>query len=217
MLDWWNELTTLNQAFYCVAAFFSVFFVWQLIAAIIGLAGDADIGDSDASVDGGHDLSGDTADAHDATLHHGDGAAVEAASTFKMLSVRSIITFFTLFSWGSAMYIDTGVPVPVALGYAVAWGCAGMLSVAGVFYFMLRLSETGTRDLNTAVGTIGTVYADIPADGEGEVRVMVGNTMSFVRARSKGRGGARSGTPMRVVRRIGPNLLEVEPLDMDSQ
>ena len=31
MSAWWEGLTKLNQGFYCVAAFFSVFLVWQLI------------------------------------------------------------------------------------------------------------------------------------------------------------------------------------------
>ena len=40
MGDWWQGLSGLNQAFYAAAAFFSAFFVWQFIAALMGMGGD---------------------------------------------------------------------------------------------------------------------------------------------------------------------------------
>ena len=40
MGEWWNNLDALTRGFYSAAAFFSVFFIWQLIAALTGLAGD---------------------------------------------------------------------------------------------------------------------------------------------------------------------------------
>lgn len=201
MMGWWNDLTAINRAFYCAAAFFSIPFLWQLAAALVGLGGGVDADDvTDASVD-----------AHDG-MH--PGAAHDGADTmvaFRMLSVRSIVTFFTLFAWGGALYLNGGAPLGRALGLAAAWGLAGMLAVALLLYLLPRLAQTGTRNLETCVGTEGTVYLDIPADGTGEVRATVSGTVCYVKARSRDGQPMKAGTPVQIVRRMGVNTVEVKP------
>ena len=64
MMEWWNNLDPVIRGFYISAAFFSVFLVWQLVTAIVGLAGDGDIDSAD-----GHDYDHDLAhDAQDTTI-----------------------------------------------------------------------------------------------------------------------------------------------------
>jgi hypothetical protein len=200
MVEWWESLTFLNQVFYGVAAFFSVFFVWQLIAALIGLGGEG----------------GDLEEAGD--VDAGGGADVaESAASFKLLSIRSIITLFTLFTWGTALYLDSDVAISKAMGYSAIWGVAGMFAVALIFFAMRKLVETGTSDLSTCIGTPGTVYLDIPKDGPGEVRVTVSGVVSHVKARSTGGKGIKAGTPIRVVRRLNQTTVEVEPIEREKQ
>lgn len=202
MMNWWNDLTAVNRAFYCAAAFFSIPFLWQLAAALVGL------GDGGADAD---DVSDAATDAHDgmhAAQAH-DGADTMVA--FRMLSVRSIVTFFTLFSWGGALYLNGGTPLARALGMSTAWGVAGMLAVALLLYALPRLAQTGTRNLETCVGTEGTVYLDIPADGTGEVRATVSGTVCYVKARAQDGKALKSGTPVQIVRRMGVNTVEVKP------
>jgi hypothetical protein len=44
MQEWWGNLDGTARFFYGLASFFSVFFLWQMIAAFFGAAGDeADI------------------------------------------------------------------------------------------------------------------------------------------------------------------------------
>ena len=100
--------------FYSAALFFSVFFVWQLISALIGLGADDFDADTDGDVGGG----GDVDHTYD---HFEDGAEADDVGTsvdFKLLSLRSIITFFTLFFWGAALYVDKAkVPLPRILSH----------------------------------------------------------------------------------------------------
>lgn len=200
MSEWWSSLSGVNLLFYCLAAFFSVFFVWQLIMALIGITGgdsleDAPVGDVDDFEPGAH--------------HHSDAA--DTVATFKLLSIRSIITFCTLFSWGTALYLDRGDSLIKAMGISSIWGLAGMVSIAIVVYLLLKLVHTGTRNLNSCVGTDGTVYLDIPENGTGEVRVLVSGTVSFVRARGVSGKALKAGTPIRVLKRLDQTLIEVEP------
>ncbi len=56
MMEWWTALSGLNQAFYALAAFCSVFFTAQLLFSMGDLGGD-DAGDFDGDLDG--DIGGD--------------------------------------------------------------------------------------------------------------------------------------------------------------
>jgi hypothetical protein len=196
MSTWWAELAVLARWFYIVAAFFSVFFIWQLIMAIIGLGGgEADL---DTHVDAGDHVSPD--DMH------------ETVTAFKLLSFRSILAFFTLFAWAGALYLERQVPTGRAMTYAAMWGIAAMAIVSLVLFLMRRMSETGNIRIETTVGVNGTVYLDIPANGEGEVRVLCSGVITHFKARNAGGAPLKGGTPVRVTKVLGPNTIEVEQL-----
>lgn len=197
MQEWWAGLAGITQLFYGMAVFFSVFFLWQLLGAFMGLDGDS------------MDLGVDATDVPD-DMALDD--VMESSQAFKVLSVRSIITFFTLFSWGSALYTTEGVPVPKAMAVASVWGLAGMLAIAGILYVMGRMTESGTKDIVSCKGQTGTVYLDIPAEGFGEVKVMVDGIVDHVKAKSVKGVVLPAGTQVRVVEVVDQTLVGVEKL-----
>jgi len=207
MTEWWNELATVTQIFFGMAAFFTVFFMWQVIGAFAGLSGDdADFGgggDADVDVNIDLDVAPDDVDYQD---------VVEASQAFKILSLRSIITFFTLFSWGSALYSADGVPVVKAMGISTIWGLVGMFAIAGIFWMMGKLTETGTKDTATAAGKIGVVYLDIPETGFGEVKVNISGAMEHIQAKSVDGEALPAGTEVRVVQVMSQTLVGVRKL-----
>lgn len=218
MMDWWNSLSPLNQWFYVAAIFFSVFFLWQLVAALMGLGGDTDGADGVADGPGadvdlddvGHDVS------HDFE-HNAMEDAAHTVSAFKLLSVRSLISFATLFSWAGSLYLQGGTSIPLTLIYALLWGFAAMVAVSAVFALLSKMTETGNIRIASAAGAHGTVYLDIPASGEGEVRIAISGVVSVPKARSKDASPIAAGTPIRVVRALGPNTVEVEPINMKEE
>jgi hypothetical protein len=197
MQEWWAGLTGIVQFFYGMAAFFSVFFLWQMIGAFMGLDGDS------------MDMGGDVTDVPD-DMDFED--VMESSEAFKVLSLRSIITFFTLFSWGGALYMSDGVPSGKAMGIASIWGLVGMFAIAGIFYFMGKMSETGTKDVATAKGKIATVYLDIPADGFGEIKTSVSGAVEHIKAKSVNGEALPAGTQVRVVQVVSQTLVGVEKL-----
>ncbi len=197
MQEWWAGLTGIVQFFYGMAAFFSVFFLWQMIGAFMGLDGDS------------MDMGGDVTDIPD-DMDFED--VMESSEAFKVLSLRSIITFFTLFSWGGALYMSDGVPSGKAMGIASIWGLVGMLAIAGIFYFMGKMSETGTKDVATAKGKIATVYLDIPAAGFGEIKTSVSGAVEHIKAKSVNGEALPAGTQVCVVQIISQSLVGVEKL-----
>ncbi len=208
---WWSGLEGLTKGFYLAAIFFSALFTWQLVGALIGLAGshdmDMDTGGADVDMDVDHDFEVD----HPEFEH---GAAMDGAETmvaFQLLSLRSILAFFMLFTWAGALYMDQGVPVSRAMIYGLLWGSGAMLIVAGMFYMMRRMTETGSPRIASCLGTRGTVYLDIPRDGMGEIRATVSGVVTHVKARAVGGQELPSGTPIRVKRVLSPNSVEVIP------
>jgi len=197
MQEWWNGLAGITQFFYGMATFFSVFFVWQMIGAFVGLDGDS------------MELGGDVTDVPD-DMNFDD--VMESSEAFKVLSLRSVITFFTLFSWGGALYMSEGMQPLKAMGISSIWGLVGMLAIAGIFYFMGKMSETGTKDVTTAMGKIATVYLDIPADGFGEIKTTVSGAVEHIKAKSINGEALPSGTQVRVVKVVGQTLVKVKKL-----
>lgn len=212
MMEWWNNLGPLTQGFYCAAAFFGVLFLWQLISAFIGLSGEHGHGDG-CDMDAGH-MDGDMDAVHGGTYenfeHGAETAAADTIEAFRLLSIRSIITFFTLFTWGGALYLETE-SISTAMFYAVAWGLAGMILIALVFYWMRKLTETGNLDLNTCVGRQGTVYLDIQEGMLGEVRVNVSGVETHVKARTADSKELKAGVPVTVMRVLDQSTVEVKP------
>jgi len=205
MTEWWENLARINQVFYGAAIFFSVFFVWQLISALMGLDGEG----ADDAADGGDP------DADSASHHFGDGSESDAAETtiaFRLLSIRSIITFCTLFTWGGALYLSRGDPLATALGFSAIWGLVGMLSIAFIFWAMKKLTYTGTMQLKSCVGTTGTVYLDIPEKGFGEARLTVSGVVTTIKARTADGRSLPTNTPVRVIRNLGQTSVEVEAI-----
>ncbi len=191
---WWAGLTALNHGFYIAALFFSVFFLCQLVMAVVGL------GSGDAGLDAAAEHSWEhesPADAHDTMF------------VFKLLSVRALIAFATLFSWAGALYLNNGLSLTPALAYALLWGLAAMIAVTLLMHFLRRMTESGNLRIASCLGATGSVHLDIPAEGLGEIRMVCSGMMMHFRARSAGGLPLKAGTQVRVVKVLGPNILEV--------
>lgn len=202
-------LGLISEIYWGAAIFFSILFLWQLLATMFGHVGG---GGETTDVSAGHDVG---AGGHDVAAGHGhDGAvgAAESVASFKLLSIRSITAFGMLFGWAGVLYARQESPPPgnLIIVYSLLWGFVGMLIVSAIFYFLMRMTETGTRRLATCVGQRGLVYMDIPAGGTGQVKTIVSGTVSFVPARAVGGEALKAETPVIVKRLLDSATVEVE-------
>ena len=134
--------------------------------------------------------------------------------TFRLLSIRSVLAFGTLFGWAGALYLNNTRSAVLALIRAGLWGIAGMLVVAAFFWMLPRLTEEGTTTLDSAVGKTGTVYINIPEDGAGQIRVNIRNSIQYVRARARYGAAIPAGTMVRIARQLDSLTVEVEELEV---
>jgi hypothetical protein len=202
LAGWWDGLTVLNRGFYAVAIFFGVIFIWQLAASIFGIGGGDDSPDSTAESTGAHHVP---ADAH------------ETLTAFKLMSVRSILAFFTLFFWAGSLYLNNGVPLTAALLWSLAWGSAALVFVSLIMNGMQRMQESGNVMAQYTVGNSGTIVLDVPAGGQGEIRVMCRKMMMRLKAREAEGRPLKTGTMVTVVRALDPTLVEVRAQEADGK
>jgi len=149
----WQNMVFLEKLYWCFAIPFSVLFIVQIILTFF-------VGDVDATgVDGHADLS----------VNHDTGI------DFQFLSLKNLIAFFTIFGWAGLTCVNAGLPNWLSVLISTICGLIMMLIMATIIYLMGKLTESGTLNLNNAVGKVGTVYLTIPAKrgGLGKVQVKV--------------------------------------------
>lgn len=186
-MDWWNELTGLQQFFASIAVPATLVMVVQLVLLILGLShGDgadgADGADAHAELhlhDGIHDLS--DGHSHDGCEHlhsgadHHDINGHEEINGLRLLTLRGIIAFLSIGGWMGVAAISWSMPVPAVFILAFCAGALAMYFVAWTIRAALRLQQSGNVQPENAIGKDGKVYLPIPASkgGKGKVSIIV--------------------------------------------
>jgi hypothetical protein len=185
--DWWGSLGGAEQLFWGIAIIFSVLFIIQFVLSLIGFDLDHDV-----DVDHGGDFSLDT--------------------DFTLLSIRTIIAFFTFFGWAGVIVLNSGGSVLQAAIFGGLSGLAAMALVAYLLYLFSKISESGNYDIENALYNTGEVYLTIPEKqvGKGKIHVKIEGTLREMDAVTHGKA-LPTGTQIRVVDILSENTLLVEP------
>jgi len=149
---WWQALSGAEQIYWGIAIIASLLFLIQMILSFVGI-------DSELDMD----------------IDDGDAG-------IGIFSVKGIISFFMFFGWGGIVSLGAGFKAPQVLMIAFLIGFLAMVAVAYVFSKLLRLQETGTVDVDAALGQVGEVYLTIPGDKEGLGKIhlkLAGKLMEF--------------------------------------
>ena len=173
-----------------IAIWFSVpailgttFFTLRMGLMLIGGDTDADMGaDLEVDFDAGADVDVD-ASALEA------GEAAESTSAFKVLSVQAIAGFLGGFGWGGLGALQGAGWSPATSALVGLASGAGMMWVLGkLLMFIYGLQSSGNVPLYHALESQGSVYARIPAAGEGkgQVRVVIDDRARFYKAITDG-------------------------------
>lgn len=171
--------------------------------ADIDIDADADIDiDTDADIDTDTDTDTDT-----------DKDASTDISGFRLLTIRSIIAFFTVFGWAGIVAINSGANEVLSIIVALVLGIGMMALVAWIFYFITHLTESGNISIRNALNTTGTVYIPIPENksGVGKVQLIIQGSTREMDAITNGKI-IPTGTKVRVIGIIKNKLLLVERL-----
>ncbi len=142
-----------------------------------------------------------------------DGVDGDPSDAFQVLSIQSIAAFMMGFGWGGIAGLRAfGWEWSHSLLFAIAIGLTMVWLLALLLKGMHDLQSDGNVRLESAVGTEGQVYANIPANGtgRGQVQIVVNGRQRTYNAISEGEAIATS-TRIRVMRVNEDRTLTVGP------
>lgn len=138
----------------------------------------------------------------------------DADSSVHIFSLQGLSSFFVMFGLValaiSRSNSDLNKFVPFAGGSLA--GTAMLLVMAQITLFIYRLQSSGNVNIGDAVGSEGTVYLNIPAEGTGQAEVSINNRLRMHDARSVGEETIATGERIRVIEVVGGTTLVVEKI-----
>lgn len=190
MVKTFSDFNGLEMFFLACAVIGGFFVIIKLVLQFIG--GDAHTGiDVDSDIDVG-------------SQH------VDSDVGFRLLSMHGLSAFFMMFGLvGLALYRQSQAGVIIAIAGAVTAGFLAVWSIGKLFQGAVNLQASGTLKTADAIGSTGTVYLTIPAQGTGLVTLNFRNRLREFDAREKNGIEVATGTPVRVVH-VNANILIVE-------
>jgi hypothetical protein len=188
---WWNELITVEKIYWAITILSSIFFAIQLVSTFLGA--DAEI-DMDAEISTDAEVDTDT----------GMG--------FQFFTLKNLLGFFTLFGWTGLGCLDMGMSLFTTFVISTGSGLVMMAIMATIFYFMSRLTDSGTLNIKNALGKTGKVYLVIPSErsSTGKVNIEVQGRNIELDALTDDTQEIPTGAIITVVEIVNNNLLLVK-------
>ena len=183
---WWGSLTPLLKVYWTLAIPFTIFFLLQMIMSFFAGGDHPDV-DVDQEVETDHGIP------------------------FQFLTIKNMVGFFTIFSWTGIAFSSGGTGVGLSLTLATVAGLVMMTLMASLFYFMTKLSSSGTMKFSEAIGKVGEVYLAIPPKrvSSGKIQLVVGGLLRTLDAVTDDEEKIPTGKQARVSQVLDNNTLLV--------
>ena len=185
-ITWWARLTTAQQFFYGIGIIAGVITLIMVVLALFGL------------------------DHHDTDVT----TAVDHMEGSSLFSTKPITGFFLAFGWVGGVALESRLSLAMATLLAFVSGTVVMLLFAWVIRSIYSMRSDGTRQINDAIGAIGTVYVTLPPAraGGGQISVTVSGRLETLGAVNAALRAIPSGEKVKVVGVVDTNTVIVEPL-----
>ena len=205
----WFMLDPLKSVLICVAIPATVIMILQTIMIFVGMAGHSDVDvPDDNGIDGvfGNDSS-DTSD-----FHVGD-------SGLRIFTVRGMVAFFAVGGWAGLSALSLTQNAAAAIVTALIFGTIALLVVAWFFKWAASLNESGTLQMDSAIGRMGEVYITVPPkmSGSGKVNVIIQGRLTEAEAMTNQDRPLKYGEAVKVVDIAVGNTLLVEPIGKEQE
>ncbi|MEZ5013073.1 MAG: hypothetical protein R2794_02160 [Chitinophagales bacterium] len=199
MNEWWTSLETFDRTVWAITIVVSLIFIIQMVMSFMGVQGD-----TGATADFDSNLNTDVGDIHD-----GSGAGDHLP--FQFFTFRNFINFFLGFGWTIIALRDTVHNQFILIAWGTLVGCFMVAMVFYIFYYMTKLTATGTMNIRNALHGTGSVYIPIPGNkmGMGKVQITVQGSLRELDAITEG-DTISTGSMIKVKEIVNGTILLVE-------
>ena len=190
MEDWWVSLEMFDKIVWIIAFSVSLIFLIQTVMTFMGM-------DSDVGMDA--DFDGDMTD--------------DSGGPFQLFTFRNFINFFLGFSWTVIALREQVTNLTLLVLIASLVGVGIVVGIMFMFYFMGKMQQSGTMDIQQSIGKSADVYLTIPGykNGMGKVHVNIQGSIRELDAITEA-DTLPSGSLVKVVSVIEERVLVVERL-----
>lgn len=190
MEAWFNSLDLFQKIYWGIALIASLIFLIMLVGTFLG-AGSDDLGDVDAEVDG------------------------DTGAGYQFFTFKNLIAFFTIFGWSGIACLDMGYSRPVTILVSLVCGLIMMFIMATLFYYISKLSHSGTLKIQNALNAVGEIYLPVGAKRSkiGKVLIRVQGSLRELEALTDEDTDLATGLVVKVKEITDNGILIVEPLN----
>lgn len=209
MSQWWSGIGDFEKIFWVFAFPSTAVFILQVIMTFIGLGDQGDmLNDIQGSMD---EIPGESIELD---INDSAGEFLDFKYKFKLITIRSVVAFFTVFSWTGIVATTSGVGDIATVIIALVSGFVMMFIISYIYYFLTKFVEDGTMNIKNAVNKEGLVYLTIPRrrEGNGKVEVVVQGALRLLDAVTDG-DVIPTGSKVAVISIVENQLLLVEKIE----
>ena len=188
MMEWFQELSSFQKTYWVITGISTLIFLFVLIGTFVGADAD-DIGDVDAEID------------------------ADTGAGFQFFTLKNLVAFFTIFGWSGIASIDAGNSKSVTIIISLICGLAMMFVMAAMFYYISKLTSSGTLKMQNALNSIGEVYLTVGANRSkiGKVQVKVQGSLRELEALTDNDKDLTQGNVVKVIEVTNNGILIIEP------
>lgn len=191
MLEFINELSSLEQAYWVCAIIGSVVVGIFALLTIFG-----------AGVDVGMNA--------DATVFQADDGGVG----FQFFTIKGAIAFVTVFGWTGVSCLDSGYSSQTTFLFSFIAGLAMMFLTALLFQWFYKFTESGNLNIKKSLGKVGTVYIPISKNRSdyGKIQINFQGGLHEIEAVTDESEDLQTGALVKVVEIVSEELILVKKI-----
>jgi hypothetical protein len=188
MVEWFQELTSFQKTYWVITGISTLIFLFVLISTFMGADTD-DIGDIDAEID------------------------ADTGAGFQFFTLKNVVAFFAIFGWSGIASIDTGNSKSITIIISLLCGLAMMFVMAAMFYYISKLTSSGTLKMKNALNSIGEVYLTVGANRSkiGKIQIKIQGALRELEALTDYDEDLNQGKIIKVIEVTNNGILIIEP------
>jgi hypothetical protein len=188
MTEWFSGLSPFQQTYWVLTGIASLFFLVVLMATFIGADGD-DIGDVDAEIE------------------------VDTGVGFQFFTFKNLVAFFAIFGWSGIASMNAGNTKTTTVLISITCGLLMVFVMASLFYYISKLTSSGTLRMNNALHAIGEVYLTVGANRSriGKIQIKVQGALRELEALTDHFEDLKQGKVVKVTEVTNNGILIIEP------